>query len=471
MKEKNIKKNAALNVIKQCTGAIFPLVTYPYISRTIGSDGFGRVSFADSFVSILIFIALLGIPVYAVREGSRIRDDREKFKVFSNEMFTISALSLLVSAAIIVLCVLFVPRVRLEAVLIIVLSIDIIASVLGRDWINNVYEDFAYISLRYVISHLIGVALIFIFVKNKDDLYVYALILAFTFSAGLFLNVFYTRRYAGFGLASFSSLKKHIAPILGLFSTTIAVKIYVSSDVLMVGFFRNNAEVGVYSLASKVYIIIKLLFNAIIATAIPRLANYLGKSDKNKHRDTLDSLKKFLLIFLFPAIAGLIMLSKETLYILGGEDFISGYKCIVLLSVALYAAVMANYYANAVLVPLRKEKIFIMASVIAAVLNITLNIFMIQLIGIEGAAITTVIAEFIVMNMCLYASKGYVDKPKLKFIIGIILGTVAVVVCCAVIKMFIASVIMRVILSIVLSVILYSAIIYAFRLIPNRIRN
>ena len=63
-KEKSLKVNAVLNVIKQCSTAFFPLITYPYISRVLGSDNFGRISFASSIIEYGMVFAALGIPTY-----------------------------------------------------------------------------------------------------------------------------------------------------------------------------------------------------------------------------------------------------------------------------------------------------------------------------------------------------------------------------------------------------------------------
>ena len=69
---------------------IFPLITFPYASRILGATGIGRVNYASSIVSYFSMFAALGISTYAVREGARIRDDKEKFSKFSREMLNIN---------------------------------------------------------------------------------------------------------------------------------------------------------------------------------------------------------------------------------------------------------------------------------------------------------------------------------------------------------------------------------------------
>ena len=84
-KQKSIKINLIMNTIKTLMSLIFPLITFPYASRILGATGIGRVNYASSIVSYFSMFAALGISTYAVREGARIRDDKEKFSKFSRE--------------------------------------------------------------------------------------------------------------------------------------------------------------------------------------------------------------------------------------------------------------------------------------------------------------------------------------------------------------------------------------------------
>ena len=89
-KQKSIKINLIMNTIKTLMSLIFPLITFPYASRILGATGIGRVNYASSIVSYFSMFAALGISTYAVREGARIRDDKEKFSKFSREMLNIN---------------------------------------------------------------------------------------------------------------------------------------------------------------------------------------------------------------------------------------------------------------------------------------------------------------------------------------------------------------------------------------------
>ena len=93
MRQKSLGVNALLNGIKQCCSIIFPLITFPYISRVLGSDGYGKYSFSSSVTSYFILLAALGIYTYAIREGAKIRDNQKSINQFCSQVFSINVCS------------------------------------------------------------------------------------------------------------------------------------------------------------------------------------------------------------------------------------------------------------------------------------------------------------------------------------------------------------------------------------------
>ena len=99
MKEKSLKLNAALNIVKQCMNLLFPLITFPYSSRILNPEGIGKVNFALSIVSYFSLLAGLGIGKYATREAAKIRDDKIQFSKFAKEIITINFSTTIISYA------------------------------------------------------------------------------------------------------------------------------------------------------------------------------------------------------------------------------------------------------------------------------------------------------------------------------------------------------------------------------------
>ena len=124
LKKKSLGVNALLNSIQSILNLIFPLITFPYISRVLSVDGVGKYNFSNSFVSYFILLAGLGISTFAVREGAKYRDDREKISEFASRVFTINIASTFVSYVILFVTLLIVPSLEKYKMAILIFSIQ-----------------------------------------------------------------------------------------------------------------------------------------------------------------------------------------------------------------------------------------------------------------------------------------------------------------------------------------------------------
>ena len=237
---KNITKNALLNVIKQLCAIIFPLITFPYATRILGVDNFGKVNFTASIVSYISLLASLGISNYAIREGAAIKNDKKKLLEFSNQIFSINILSMFFSYLLMILLIIFWPKLKGYSILLIIQSSSVFFTTIGTDWINSIYEDYKYITIRYIISQVLSLILMFIFVKNSDDYLLYALVMISSSIIANILNYIYVRKKYGMNLKFVREMnyKKHLKPILILFGTAVSSIIYVNSDITILGIMK-----------------------------------------------------------------------------------------------------------------------------------------------------------------------------------------------------------------------------------------
>lgn len=460
LSNKSIKVNAILNITKQCSSILFPFIIYPYISRILGSENFGRVSFANSIVEYGIVFATLGIPIYVVREGSKIRENRSALEKMTIEVFSISLFSMLFSIIAITTLTFYLPRLNKDKILIFILSLNIIFSVIGRDWVNTIYEDYFYVTIRYIIFKILALILILVFVKKPEHFIRYAIITLVSDSGGYIANLLYTRKYISFAITIHLNLKKHLKPLMFLFCSTLAVRIYIQSDITILGIIKTDAEVGVYSLASKIYSVIKSVLNAIIFVTIPRISYYLGNKKHLEYTQLLTKLKDVLSTLIFPCIIGAISLGKNIMLIMGGNNYAYGYQAFDILCVALLFAVFGCYYSQAILIPNKEEKKYFLCTFISAIFNIVLNLFVIPVMGIEGAAITTLCAEFIIMLSCRYFAKKIYLEKNINSPWPIVIGCITIIITCTLVCLSSLNVLIKTGLSIIISIPLYFLILY-----------
>lgn len=459
----NVISNAILNMIKQACTVVFPLLTFPYVSRVLGTENYGKVAFVNSIISYLALFAGLGISTYAVREGAQIRDDSKKVNNFVNEIFSINVCSTIISLFALALIVIFSKTLQAYSRLIFLYSSAVVLTTLGSDWVNTIFEDFRYITIRYIVIQILCLLPIFLLVRDRGDYYYYTVILVLSGYGGNILNLVYIRRYVRRRFTFKLNLKKHFKPIVILFSSVVAVRIYLNSDVTMLGFIRGDVETGIYGAVSKIYTMAKELINAITIAMIPRIANLLNEKKREDVNSISESTVKSLLMLIMPMAVGIFILSSDIIAIVNGAEYLQGSVALQILSLALPFAVLSCFYSNAVLIPNRKEKMYLIATFIAATANIVLNFFFIRNWGMNGAAITTVLAEIMVFIIVQKDCKSLVDiKIEKKFVMAILIGCLGVWGICMASKIIIENLLVRVVVSVGVSILGYFSILSAF---------
>ena len=462
-KSPSIKINIVFNVTKQCCRIIFPLITYPYISNILGSTNLGKYSFADSIIQYFMILATLGVTGYAVREGARIRDDKEAINQFAAEVFGINIVSLLFSLLGLFVCLIFSSKLNEYRTLLILLSLNIVFTVVGREWVNLIYEDISFITIRYILFQFLALIGMFAFVKNENNYIVYAAIMVFATSGAQIVNIFRTQKFVPIKLAFSYNTKKHIKPILFMFCISAATVVYVNSDITILGYLRTESEVGIYYMVSKIYTLCKTLLNAIITVITPRVAYYIGSKQEEKYADLLNMLRKGLITLLIPCIVGLFMMSENVICLISSDEFVSGAPALKILCIAMLFAVLGCYYSQGILIPNRCEKVFLIATLVSAVINIGLNFILIPILGINGAALTTVLAEIIVFVICFSYSRNFFKHSVDKVIIPVVIGAICISVVCYLVKSILRENLLSTVVAVVLSFIIYSFIQIIFK--------
>lgn len=465
MKKKSLSKNAVLNTLKTVLSYIFPLITIPYITRVLQVEAVGVFNFSNSIISYFVLIAGLGVGTYAIREGTQYRDSESNISNFVSEVFTINVYSTIVSYILLFLTIGIVPKLKDYTYAILILSVEIIFTTIGVNWVCNIYEDFMFIAVQSIGVQAVSLLLTLVFVKNPEDIYKYIAIVAFSKSASSIINFIYIRiKYCRFKFLFHRNLKKHIKPIMIMFSTSVAMTIYVSSDTTMIGFMLSDYQVGLYSTAVKIYQIVKNVLAAILTVLIPRFALLTKENEKETICALFSKVFNLLTIMIFPATVGLIVTSRDVVRLVAGISYIEGADSLRLLCVAISFSLIATLYASCVLIPNKKEGIVFKATVISAVVNILLNIFFIPLWGINGAAITTIIAEAIVCIITIIESREDIKLNNIKNnLISVGCGCLGILIASAVCQFLMYNYLVRLCVTIIAGVIIYLLILVIMR--------
>lgn len=457
MAQKSIKKNAVFNIIKTLSSIVFPLITFPYISRVLFPENIGKINFALSIVSYFSLIASLGITTYAIRECSSVRYDKGKLGDSASQIFSINILTTIVAYAALAVTLLLFRRLDNYRILITIQSLTIAATTLGADWLNSAMEDFKYISLRTVAFQLVSLVLMFIFVHKPEDYIKYAVISLVSSAGASVMNIWYRRRYCKVEFTLGIKWKQHMMPILFLFVMILAQTIFNSVDSTMLGLMKGDFEVGIYSTAHKIKNVIVQIVASLAWVVMPRMSYYFAESDYIKINAMLKKVLGIMVLIGFPCIAGSVVLSSEMIEIVSGAQYASARLPLILLMLSFTVEIFGGcFLGNMVCLPGKQEKVFMEACCFAAVVNVVLNAILIPYGGASAAAFTSGISAVIIF-IWLIAKKD--KRIKLNYVTEVcrapLAGSFLIVGFCCMIVEFISGLLIRTFVSIFGSVILY----------------
>ncbi len=464
MGRQSIKKNTIYNAVKTFSTIIFPLITFPYISRVLLAENVGKVNFGLSIISYFALIASLGITTYAIRECSAVRNDRLKLGEIASQIFSINVFTTILAYALLFVTLLCYHKLDNYRVLIIIQSLSILFTTLGTDWLNSAMEDFRFITIRTIVFQLIAIVLMFSFIHQPDDYIKYAAISLVSSSGAHIVNIWYRKRYCNVRFVLTIDWKTHIAPIMLLFVMILAQDIFSNVDSTMLGLMKGERAVGIYTAAQKVNKVVSQVVSSVLWVIMPRMSFYFAKKDYAEINRLLRKLLGFNLLLGLPCVVGQMVLSKDIILIVAGRDFLEAAPVLQIRALSmLFALFGGNLLGNAVLLPSKQEKYYMIVCVITALINIGANYMLIPKYGPVGAAITTAFCSFCILVLLVFkVDKNIKFERVLKLFISPIVGCFGIIVVCY-FSSGIASLPIRAGVSILLSVFTYGLVQIIFK--------
>lgn len=225
----------------------------------------------------------MGIEIYRNRYISLIKSDRNKIEREFINIYMLQVIANLV--ALTVYIIIFVIINTENRALYLAQGINLLSCMLDISWFFIGYENMKSVVLRNTVVKVIGVILIFIFVKNENDIILYTIILSASMVFGQLIMWFGLNKYIGIVKPSLEEMKKHLKPIMTLFISQIAVQIYVLLDKTMLGIIKDASEVGFYTNSQKTIKLALTLSTSIGVVMLPRMSSlhYSGKKEEFKN--------------------------------------------------------------------------------------------------------------------------------------------------------------------------------------------
>lgn len=399
----SVRKNAIYSVFYQVIRLIFPIITYPYVSRILGPEGLGSVSYAQTLANNFVTFGLLGIPIYAAREISKSREDTTVLQSTFSEIMTLSFIcSILATGGYFLLGLI---NRGMMSWLFILFGVDVCFSWLRLDWLYQGMEEFRYITIRNLILRIASLFVMFLIIKNQEHYFRYGVLwVSSGFLSGL-INFGFSYKYVHFSCnIKVKNLWKHLKNSLGSTLILISSFLYSSVDVLMLGGLLDDGKVsvGYYSVAARLTRIIISIVVAVNGVVMVRIAN---RKMKGKETEVIGYIKKnidYVLFLAIPSMLGIFIIAKDFILVFAGNQFIPSAKTLRILCLEIIFIAISGVIQNQILFAQGKERVIVKILSVSLIIALVLNAVLIPRFTHVGAAYATLITRIIEMGLCIW---------------------------------------------------------------------
>lgn len=381
---------------------IIPLVTVPYVSRVLGSEGVGINAYTNSIIQYFILFGSIGINLYGNRTIAYNRDNKKKM---SQIFWEIALLRMICIAISYLIFIIFLSVVSEYQIFYFYQSFLIIAAGLDISWFFMGNEDFKKTVLRNTLVKIVSLIAIFVFIKSKSDIGLYILILSLSILFGNLTLWPYLRKMVNLPNIKQLNLWRHFLPSLALFIPQVATQVYLVLNKTMLGILVGVKSTGYYENSDKIVKVILAIVTATGTVMLPRVANTFAKGQKDKVAKYLYQSFDFVTAICFPMALGLSAIApKFSVWFLGSEFKITG-GLISILSLVIIFIGWSNVLGTQYLLPTNQTKYYTISVVSGALINLILNFPLITKYGVYGAVVSTVISEFTVMAVQIFLAR------------------------------------------------------------------
>lgn len=395
-----IVKNYLYNVIYQIFIVVVPLITTPYLARVLGAGGNGTFNYTQSIAQYFIMFGSLGSALYGQREVAYRKNDIDKRTVVFKEIIRFRIVSVLMAT--LLYLGLFCRSGDYKTVFLL-LTVEVFASAFDVSWFFMGIQDFKKPVLRNLIIKCLGLILIFILVKDKQDVPLYTLCYSLPILISNLSLWFYLPKY----LSRAKPLKfltlKHFIPLLALLVPQIATEVYTVLDKTMLGIFASSMdEVGYYEQSVKIIKIIVHIITALGLVMLPRISELYGEGRSEEIRRSISNSFRFVFALGFPLMFGVIGIADNFVPWFFGDGYNKVSMLMTLISPIILLIGISNVIGKQYLLPTKKQKAYTISVVFGALVNFLLNLLLITRFNSAGAIISTLIAETSVTGIQIF---------------------------------------------------------------------
>lgn len=415
MQKKSLFKNTIYKSILSFANIIIPIIIGPYVANLLDVEKYGIYNAVYAEFQIFFTFASFGIYTFGIREISKIRDDKKKIsKLFSN-LFVISILAnFIVSAIYIIYSLLTSSGLALNIYMIFL--IQFLGNVFYIEYLNEALENFKFITIKTIIVKILYIILIFLMVRNPEDVVKYAIVVSIIVFLNNILSYIYAKGKIKFDFKKIE-IKKYLKPLFIILVISNVDLLYGQLDKVLLGRVVKGASVTIYYIPYYLIATITTIAYSVINVSIPRLSYVIENEGKKEYEKVLTKSISALLFLIIPLCFGVFVLSKEVMLIYAGKKYLSAIPVLALACIIRIIISCQSVMTNLVMYPNNKEQKILKFSFIFGVTNLIMNFMLIKInkfTPFTSMATTGINIFLVTLVSYIYATKKL--KLKINFI-------------------------------------------------------
>ncbi len=411
-KKTSVKRNYIYNTLYKVLTMITPLITAPFLARVIGKDNVGIFSYTYAIAYNFSLVAKLGLINYGSRSIARVRDDETRLAETFSQIYYLQVITSVI-ATIAYYC--FVRLFTNDYTTIFLLNgIYVFSIAFDIDWLFYGTENFKSISLRNAFIKIATVIAIILFVKTENGLLTYVIIMIVSDVlkfAAIWLGFGKTTKFVK---VAFREIFRHLKPCAILFIPVIATSVYRSMDKIMLGALSDMGQTGLYEYSEKIVYMLLGFVTSLEVVMMPRISNMLEKGNKDAALKSIGHSMTFVIALTSAMAFGISGITSRFIPLFYGEEFLGCIELLPPLAMTLILIGIANVVRTQYIMPKGRDIIYVISTIIGAVVNLVVNWICIPLLGAKGAVIGTIFAELSVAVYLLFVVRK--ELPLLEYL-------------------------------------------------------
>lgn len=406
----SLKQNFIYSSILTVSKYLFPLIVYPYVSRTLGLSNIGIINFVDNLINYFVYISMMGIATVGVREIAAVRNDKQRLSKTFVSLLSLTVIATLVAIVLLFIAMYTVPTLQPYRDLLYVGIVKLVFNLFIMEWFFMGMEDFRFITNRSILVKCLYVMCVFLFVRDASDYKVYYCISVSMIIVNALINFIYIRRFVSYPFRAID-MRPFYKAFLIMGAYILLTNVYTYLNPVWLGFVTNTDEVGYFTTATKLHYIIMAVLLSFANILFPRVSNLLAEGKDNEFWEKITAAFDAIFLFAFPTICFMLVAGPELLHIVVGNGFEGSYLPLRIISPLALVIGIEQILVIQILMATHQDNIVLRNSFIGAVVALIFNILLTANMGAVGSAVVWVIAECAIMlcsSIAIYRKFSYV---------------------------------------------------------------